>query len=232
MIARLVVPSLIVCASLAAGCGSDDGSSASPDSGVCGTASAPGILKVVNRSPALQASVANQHIVHTFTVLGAPGDYKSLRLVYGEGHTAGVSSPDDPTFKTTISGSDINYQMTIDSWGSAPGHVVLRVKDGFATAQGCNWVFPSPLFEYDITAGPTADGGAVIDAKPSVDGASPIDVAAMDTSLDTAIDAPAGVDGSVTLDLASEAPTIDARAIDVAVVDLVSGLDAGAVDGG
>jgi len=152
-----------------AACGSSD--SSVPDSSVCGTHSEAGVLTLINIVPAKGASVPNRNIIHSFTVVNAPGDFHDyLDLIYGDGHTAGVSTPPDPTFQATISGSDVKYQMLIDGWNNAPGHVVLVARGGYDTSKGCTWVFPSPLFEYDITAVGTPDGGATPDSKPAVDG--------------------------------------------------------------
>lgn len=133
---------LTSCAAMIAGCGdSDDGSSA--DSGVCGTAAAPGVLKLSNLSPALGASVVNRNIVHSFTIANAPAIYDDFPLLHGDGHSAGLSTPDDPRFRATQAkaSSNVSYEMTIDSWSSASGHVVLKANGSFETTKGCRGSF-------------------------------------------------------------------------------------------
>jgi len=152
---------------MAVGCGGAAGNAAADaavdaDGGPCGTHMEPGILKLANLVPAMGASVVNQTIVHSFTVVNAPGDFTNFDLRYGPSHTAGVPTPNGPRFQTTISGSDVAYQLTATSWSLAPGHVEWVASGGFDTSKGCTWNFPSPLFSYDITAGP--DGGAATEA--------------------------------------------------------------------
>jgi hypothetical protein len=193
------------------GCGSSDSSVA--DAAVCGTHSNPGILTLSSLSPAPGASVPNRNIVHRFTVVNAPGEYPDFGLVYGDGHTAGVSTPDDPRFETTRTANDIKYQLVIDGWSNAPAHVVLNAGGSYDTSKGCTWVFPSPLFEYDVTAVATPDGGAMPDTKPAVDGLGwPIGTGPLDTAR-----APDVVSAEVTssVEVASEA----AAPLDVAQVD-------------
>jgi hypothetical protein len=221
---------LTSCAALLVGCGdSDTGSSA--DSGICGTAAEPGVLKLSNLTPPLGGSVVNSNLVHSFTIVNAPADYYDFDLLHGDGHSAGLSTPDSPRFTTTTSktGNSITYQMTIDSWSNAPGHVVLKTNGMFDTTKGCRWVFPSPMFSYDVTPAPAPDGGTAdskpADMKPAIDGwqlpdAPVIDVASVDApigydlaaesamSVDSMIDAVAGsfdvsseLDGLPTLDM-------------------------------
>jgi hypothetical protein len=207
---------LASCAALLGGCGdSDNGSSA--DSGICGTAAEPGVLKLSNLSPALGGSVVNRNIVHSFTIVNAPADYYDFVLLHGDGHSAGLSTPDSPRFTTTKTGNSISYQMTIDSWSNAPGHVVLNTNGTFETSKGCRWVFPSPMFSYDITSAPAPDGGAT-DAKPAVDGWRLPDAPVVDVG---SVDAPMGYD------LAAEAMGVDSMLDAVAgSFDVPSGLDA------
>lgn len=225
---------LTSCAALIGGCGdSDNGSSA--DSGICGTAAEPGILKLSNLSPALGGSAVNRNIVHSFTIVNAPANYYDFVLLHGDGHSAGLSTPDSPRFTTTKTGNNISYQMTIDSWSHAPGHVVLNTNGTFETSKGCRWVFPSPMFSYDITPAPSPDGG-VADTKPGdanlpLDGWRLPDAPVIDVASD---DAPLGYD------LASEAAMSVDSAIDAVVgssdapveLDVLPSLDANAsVDG-
>jgi hypothetical protein len=193
--------------------GCDDSDSSVADAAVCGTHSNPGILTLSNLAPALGASVPNRNIVHRFTVVNAPGDYYDFDLVYGDRHTAGVATPQDPRFQTSIAGSDVKYELVIDGWSNAPAHVVLNAGGSYDTSKGCAWVFPSPLFEYDITAVGTPDGGAMPDTKPGVDGLGwPIGPGPLDTAR-----APDAAVPEVTspVEVSSEA----AARLDVAQVD-------------
>jgi hypothetical protein len=177
-----------------------------------------------NLNPALNATVLNRNIVHSFTVVNAPANYYTFDLVYGDRHTAGVSTPEDPQFQTTVSGSDIKYQMIIDGWSNAPAHVVLGVKSGFDTSQGCTWVFPSPLFEYDITAVAAPDAGTVPDSKPAVDAGKAIDSSIADGPSAVPVDAP------VAIEVSSEAASpADTAAVDATIYDVSLELDAQAV---
>ncbi len=143
------------------------------DAGICGTHMNPGILKLTNLAPAMGATVNNQAIVHGFTVVRAPAEFSSFQLKFGPSHTAGLPTPEKPKFQLTIVGSDIIYQLTIDSWAHSPGHVEMVASGGYDLGS-CTWNFPSPLFAYDITGGP--DGGAGPEAGGRLDGsAQPID---------------------------------------------------------
>jgi len=141
-------------------------------SGVCGTYAEPGTLKVTGRTPAIGASVLNQSIVHSFVVENAPAIFTAFTLRYGDTHTAGISTPFDPAFQVTVSGSSLIYQMTIDAWSQAPGHVEIVASGDYETLQGCSWVFPTPLFSYNVTPGLGLDAGVAAEAKSAVDGAS------------------------------------------------------------
>lgn len=216
---------LTVCTALLVGCGGSDDSGVGADSGTCGTFDNPGILKLTNRSPAMGASVVNRDIVHSFTVVNAPADYYSFDLLHGEGHSAGLSTPDDPRFRTTRSGNNINYQMTIDSWSSAPGHVLLSARGSFSTSQGCTWTFPSPLFSYDVTPAPAPDGGVAADAKQPLDtgaDAGRVEVASVDLSGSSPDVAP-------VIDLAAETVAPFDSEVDVAGGDYDSMLELDAI---
>jgi hypothetical protein len=193
--------------------GCDDSDSSVADAAVCGTHSNPGILTLSNLAPALGASAPNRNIVHRFTVVNAPGDYYDFDLVYGDRHTAGVSTPQDPRFQTTRAANDIKYELVIDGWSNAPAHVVLTARGSYDTSKGCTWVFPSPLFAYDITAVAIPDGGAMPDTKPAVDGLGwPIGPGPLDTAR-----APDAVLPEVTSSVEVSSET--AAPLDVAPVD-------------
>ena len=156
--------------------------------GVCGTHADPGILKITGRTPAIGASVLNQNIVHGFVVENAPAIFAAFTLWGGATHTAGLSTPFEPTFQVTVSGSNLIYQTTIDAWSHAPGHVELVASGGYDTSKGCSWVFPSPLFSYDVT--PMLDAGATeVPGDPDGGGGVAVDATdlgafAVDASID------------------------------------------------
>jgi hypothetical protein len=199
---------------------------ASAGSSVCGTYDHPGILKVTGLSPATGATVINQSIVHRFTVENAPAVFSSFTLNYGSKHTAGGSTPSEPKLQHTLSGNTMIYQLAVDTWSRAPGHVELVASNGYQTSKGCFWEFPSPLFSYDIT--PVLDGGAG-EANGAFDGGgtsvdSPHDV---EGSLDAALDAAGALDAATEIDVplafdgpaaaeVSAAPDGGVPAIDVA----------------
>ena len=217
-----------------AGCGG--GGSTSTDSavdatsGVCGTHANPGVLNVRGHTPAPGTSVVNQGILHTFTVEGAPAYFVNFQLVYGPTHTAGPSIPSDPKIQvTTSANNNLTYQFTVDAWSIAPGHVEVRASNGYDTTKGCSWVFPSPLFSYDVT--PAPDAGVAGETKGGVDGGSagPHDVA---STIDgpASLDLPSAPDVPLEIDvpIAFDGP---AAADDVSPVILDAGVDhAPAVD--
>jgi hypothetical protein len=173
--------------------------------GACGTYDNPGILKLTGLSPAIGTTVVNQGIVHGFVVENAPAIFDHFTFVYGDAHSAGLPSPSDLKFQTTLSGSNLIYQLTVDAWSHAPGHVELEASNGYATSKGCNWVFPSPLFSYDITPA-TLDGGAA-ETNGTIDSGT--------GSVDGRADASGALDATGALDvpLAFDAPaTADAPA--------------------
>ncbi len=120
-----------VCVALAAcsdsGSGNADGA-AGTDGSVCGTHAHPGVLKLTGLSPAIGSTVVNQGIVHGFVVVNAPAVFTNFGLNPGASHTAGPSTPGDLKFGVTASasGSDLIYQLTVDRWAYAPGHVESR----------------------------------------------------------------------------------------------------------
>jgi hypothetical protein len=215
----------------AAGCGGADIHSvdAPPaDGGVCGDHNAPGILTLTDLHPALGATVYNHAIAHGFTVVRAPADFTNFTFELADAHTAGLPTPRAPAFRTTIVGSDIVYELTIDAWGRSPGHVEVVASGGY-DLKGCSWSFPSPLFSYDIVGGPDGgepvDGVAPKDVRPPIDGTGStldggmpaIDAAvdgagALDTAVDGgAADVPLGLDGAPPIDAAIESPAGEVR---------------------
>ena len=181
-------------------CGGSGGSSSLDGAidaavGVCGTHAEPGILKLTGRTPAIGASVLDQNIVHGFVVENAPAIFTAFTLRYGDTHTAGISTPFDPTFQVTVSGSNLIYQMTINAWSRAPGHVEIVASGGYDTSKGCSWVFPSPLFSYDVT--PVLDASvAEVPGEPDGGGSRTLDAAGIDTDIVT-VDGASVVDASI-----------------------------------
>ncbi len=198
--ARRVVLSCWISVLLGACGGGDSGGGVDANTVVCGTHDDPGVLQVIDILPALGSTVVNQGIVHGFTVVNAPAIFSNFTLLYGSTHTAGLSTPSDPTFQITESGSNLLYRLTVDSWSRAPGHVELRASGGYDTSKGCSWVFPSPLFSYDVTPVPVGDAGG--EAGAAVDGGlGPADVP---LDISPRLDVSTGVDGSGAIDASSE----------------------------
>ncbi len=197
---------------LAVGCGGADihGVDApSVDGGVCGDHNHPGILTLIDLHPALGSTVYNHAIAHGFTVVRAPANFTNFTFDHADAHTAGLSTPRDPQFRTTVVGSDIAYELTIDAWARSPGHVEVTASGGY-DSKGCSWSFPSPLFSYDIVGGP--DGGTPVDTVAAEDGREPVDGApVLDTAVDGgAADVPLGLDGGAPIDAAIESPAGEA----------------------
>lgn len=179
----------------------------SVDGGVCGTLDDPGVMTLEGVTPAPGTSVVNRYIVHGFTVRNAPASNVNFDIRYGSSHTAGGSTPDRPRFQATTLGTDVIYQLTIDAWSRAPGHVELIVPTSFTTSKGCTWVFPSPLFSYDIVPDPTLDGGSPRDAGTSLEAGVAIDAPALDQA--PAVDAsPAEIDAIIDAAQASDSPLL------------------------
>jgi len=175
------------------------------ENSVCGTYDSPGVLKVTGLYPTLGASVVNRGIAHGFTVVNAPAYFVNFTFLHGSTHTASLSIPSAPKILATWSGNNLTYQFTVDSWSSASGHVELRASGGYETAEGCSWVFPSPLFSYDLI--PVLDGGAASETKGVVDGGAAYDVpSAIDVS--TIIDVPSTLDVPAEIDVDVDAPEL------------------------
>jgi hypothetical protein len=202
-------PAAILVAALAllAGCGGASvhpGDAAVAEAGWCGTHDDPGILMLADLMPPLGATVDNHDIVHGFTVLDAPAEFRNFELKFGPNHTAGLPNPEQPKFTLVTVESDVTYQLTIVSWARSPAHVELMASAGFDTSTGCSWKFPAPLFSYDVVGGPDG-GGTTVDAPAKPDAALPADTPA-DRALPP-VDAP--LDGSTL-------PTVDAS-LDIGV---------------
>jgi hypothetical protein len=122
------------------------------------------MLTLKDVTPAAGSTVPDADIVHGFTVVNAPGLFKSVQLspIAGK-HTAGDSVPSSWTFTASQSGKDIRYEAAGVKWTHVPGHVAIEISERFQTADGCIYGLPSPLFDYDVTAagaGGAGQGGA------------------------------------------------------------------------
>ena len=118
----------------------------------CGTENEPTPLTVVNRSPALGATVKNSDIVESFTVK-APFFVLDPLVVESTSpaHTAGGVYGGANGWGLIGSGRDVRFERTVASWTSAPGHVELAAVVGWKTDDGCYYKLPSPLLSYDVT---------------------------------------------------------------------------------
>jgi hypothetical protein len=194
-----------------------------PDGGFCGTHANPGILKLENLEPPMGATVANQNIVHGFTVVNAPAEFSHFDLRFGSTHTAGLPNPESPTFTVVIDGSNVLYQLTIFAWSRSPAHVEMAASAGYDTSAGCAWVFPSPLFSYDIVGGP--DGGTLPEPAGTLDGASVRIDAALDGATEP-VDAPLeGADVVLDATLDGAGPPDLPERFDVTTTEASLGVD-------
>jgi hypothetical protein len=107
------------------------------------------VLKDV--APAAGTTVPNQNIVEKFTIVDPPFVITGLSFQILPKHTGGTTSPLALQFTVASDGKDDIYRMTVDSWSTAPGHVEIGVPGVFLNGNDCAFVFPSPLFSYDVT---------------------------------------------------------------------------------
>jgi hypothetical protein len=156
---RLVVLVSFLVASLGMfGCGGDSRPTTADDghghgaSYACGTEQTPVTFVLKDVAPAAGATVANQSIVEHFTIVDSPFLIDKLTFVALPQHTAGTFSPNPLQLTMVQQGKDQVYSATIDAWSTAPGHVELGVNNMLATNNGCVFLFPSPIFSYDITS--------------------------------------------------------------------------------
>jgi hypothetical protein len=75
-----------------------------------------------------------------------------MSFVFLPKHTAGMPNPVSLQIIPDVTGKDHIYSTTVDSWSTAPGHVELSDIKLRATESGCVFVFPSPLFSYDVAS--------------------------------------------------------------------------------
>jgi hypothetical protein len=103
-------------------------------------------------APAAGTTVANQNIVQKFTIVDPPFMITTgLSFQFLPKHTAGTPSPLSLQFTVAADGKDHVYSTTVDSWSTSPGHVEMGVEDVLLNSNDCAFVFPSPLFSYDVT---------------------------------------------------------------------------------
>jgi hypothetical protein len=140
------------------GCGADSRPATADDgrghgaSYACGTTAAPVTFVLRDVAPAAGTTVANQSIVQKFTIVDPPFMITTgLSFQFLPKHTAGTPSPLALPFTITSDGKDHVYSTTVDSWSTSPGHVEMGILGTLANDNDCAFVFPTPLFSYDVT---------------------------------------------------------------------------------
>jgi hypothetical protein len=119
----------------------------------CGTEKDPVTFVLKDVVPAAGTAVANQGILEQFTVVDSPFLFSTLTFDLLPAHTAGTSSPNPLGFTLRqAEGNDVVCSTTVDSWAMAPSHVEVGVLGILESDNGCAFVFPSPLFSYDVTS--------------------------------------------------------------------------------
>jgi hypothetical protein len=108
------------------------------------------VLTLSDVTPALGASVPNQAIVHSFSVLDDIA-FEDIALSYPAAHTAGDPEP-DIAFTYTITAESTDFAAAPVVWSHAPGHVEIDAPVVYQTTDGCAYTLPSPLFSYDVEA--------------------------------------------------------------------------------
>jgi hypothetical protein len=141
------------------GCGSSSGPTTADDgrghgaSYACGTESEPVAFRLKDVLPVAGTTVVNKGIVQQFTLEDPPFILSTgLSFILLPKHTAGTPNPVSLQVMANTSGKDHVYSTTVDSWTTAPGHVELSDNKLRATQSDCVFVFPSPLFSYDVTS--------------------------------------------------------------------------------
>jgi hypothetical protein len=141
------------------GCGADSRPTTADDgrghgtSYACGTKADPVTFVLRDVAPAAGTTVANQSIVQRFTLVDPPFVFTSgLTFNFLATHTAGTPSPLTLQFTVDMSAKDHVYSTTVDAWSTAPGHVEMGEQATHFNGNGCAFVFPSPLFSYDVTS--------------------------------------------------------------------------------
>jgi hypothetical protein len=135
---------LLATLALAAGCSS---SSSTID---CAGAAAPAELHVSNMIPELGSTVANDAIVHSFSVLDDIA-FDDMALSYAQAHTAGDSDP-ALSFSYVVSTTTTDFTFKAVTWATAPAHVEVNSEAIYETPDGCAYRLPTPLFAYELDA--------------------------------------------------------------------------------
>jgi hypothetical protein len=143
------------------------GCSASSTDIVCGGVAAPADLHVGNVTPAIGATVTNDAIVHSFSVLDNIA-FDDVVLDYPLEHTAGASDP-DLKFSYQLSATSSDYTAAAVTWATAPGHVEINSTAIYQTPDGCGYRLPNPLFSYDVVAPGTDVTPATSDTTDGTD---------------------------------------------------------------
>ncbi len=107
------------------------------------------VLALADVQPAPGSSVKNKDIVHTFTVVAAPGLNKAFAFAFTLAHTAGSPVPPSITLHSAVMGGDIRYSATAFQWQNAPGQVSFGGAP-YAGNDGCDYVMPAGAFSYAV----------------------------------------------------------------------------------
>jgi hypothetical protein len=126
------------------GCGDD-----APEESTCENLETPDLLNVVDVTPAEGTTVANEEIVHAFTVASASGTFSTLTFAYGTNHDAGAPDPQALKFTPMPSEGSMVYTFDPVVW-EQPGHVELIETGEYSDGERC-YILPRPLFSYDVT---------------------------------------------------------------------------------
>lgn len=119
----------------------------------CGTETDPVTFVLKDVAPAAGTTVASQGIVQQFTLVDPPFYMRQLDFVFLlPRHTAGTPNPSPLQFTIDMSARDHVYSIPVYSWSTAPGHVEIGEQAMHLNDNGCAFVFPSPLFSYDVTS--------------------------------------------------------------------------------
>lgn len=133
--------------------------SGTTDQPLCSGVNDPTVLTLANVTPALGDTVANDAIVHSFSVTDDVA-FSDIALGYLPSHTAGTPDP-AIAFTYTIAAATTDFTSTPVVWSTAPGHVELEAPLIYQTPDGCAYTLPSPLFSYDVTGDAVLPSGDV-----------------------------------------------------------------------
>jgi hypothetical protein len=118
----------------------------------CGSEDAPVTLPVMDRVPALGATVKNRNLTEGFTIDWPGFEITPPSLIRPTPrHTAGYETEQTTGWIASNSGKNERYERSGAVWSAAPGHVELSAAVGWRTEAGCHFKLPSPLLSYDVT---------------------------------------------------------------------------------